>query len=130
MYSKQIYEPRETFGILLSPEITPLPTKPLLPYYQLGIPWAWTIRYKDDTLFAGYLIIFSGNLNIHLDFPMCQLRSSIQGFKRTHQGLRALILTLLGLAFSQKWHRFFLAIGELRKPLTILPFAACPMSGT
>ena len=80
--------------------------------------------------FAGFLMAFAGNLNIHLGFPMYQPRSSSQGFKRTHQGPMALMLTLLGLAFSQKWHRFFFAIGELRKPLTILPFAACPMLGT
>ena len=55
----RIYEPRETFGILLSPEITPLLTKPLLPYYPLGIPWAWTMGYKDNTWFCW---IFNGFL--------------------------------------------------------------------
>ena len=56
--------------------------------------------YKDDTLFARYLMTFAGNLNIHLAFPMCQPRSTSQGFKGTHRGRRALMLTLLGLAFS------------------------------
>ena len=58
MHSKQIYEPRETFGILLSPEITPLLTKPLLPYYPLGISRACTIVYKENTYFAGFLMAF------------------------------------------------------------------------
>ena len=49
MYSKQIYELRETFEILISLEITPLLTKPFLPYYQLKIPRAWTMGYKDKT---------------------------------------------------------------------------------
>ena len=64
---------------------------------------------KDDTwfagylmAFAGYLMAFAGDLNIHLGFPMCQPRSYSQGFKRTHQGLRALMFTLLGLAFFPK----------------------------
>ena len=52
MHSKQIYEPRETFGILLSLDITPLPTKLLLPYYPLGILQAWTMGYKDNTWFC------------------------------------------------------------------------------
>ena len=52
MHSKQIYELRETLGILLSPKITPLPTKPFLPYYPLGIPWTWTMGYKDNTWFS------------------------------------------------------------------------------
>ena len=68
MHSKQIYESRETFRIFLSPEITPLPTKPFLPYYPLGIPWTWTIGYKNNTwFFARFLMAFC----IHLDFPMC-----------------------------------------------------------
>ena len=68
MHSKQICEPRETFGILLSLEITPLPTKPFLPYYPLGIPQTWTIGYKDNTwFFAGFLMAFC----IHFGFPMC-----------------------------------------------------------
>ena len=58
MHSNQIYEPRETFRILLSPKITPLPTKPLLPYYPLGIPRAWTMGYKENTYFAGFLMVF------------------------------------------------------------------------
>ena len=70
---------------------------------------------------------FTRDLNIHLGIPMCQPRSSSQGFKMTHQGLRALMLTLLSLTFLHKWHRFLLAMGELGKPLTILPFAACPL---
>ena len=90
--------------------------------HRLG-PWVT----KMTPGFAGFLMAFAGNLNIHLGFPMYQPRSSSQGFKRTHQGPMALMLTLLGLAFSQKWHRFFFAIGELGKPLTILPFAACPL---
>ena len=58
MHSKQIYEPKETFGILLSLEITPLQTKPLFPYYPLGIPRAWTMGYKENTYFAGFLMAF------------------------------------------------------------------------
>ena len=54
MHSKQIYEPRETVGIFLSPEITLLPTKPLLPYYPLGIPWVT----KIISGFAGFLMAF------------------------------------------------------------------------
>ena len=83
--------------------------------------------YKDDTWFARYLMTFARNLNICLGFPMCQPRSSSQCFKRTHQGPRALMLTFLGLAFFQRWHSFLLAMGELGKPLTILPFTACPL---
>ena len=52
MHSKKIYEPRETFGILLLPKITPLLTKPLLPYYPFGIPRAWTMGYKAKLLFS------------------------------------------------------------------------------
>ena len=48
MHSKQIYEQKETFGILLSSEIALLPTKPFLSYYPLGIPRAWTMGYKDN----------------------------------------------------------------------------------
>ena len=59
MHFKQIYEPRETFGIILSLEITPLPTKPLPPDYPLRIPWAWTMGYKDNTWFCW---IFNGFL--------------------------------------------------------------------
>ena len=44
-----IYEPRETLGILLSLEITPLPTKSFLSYYPLRILRAWTMGYKDNT---------------------------------------------------------------------------------
>ena len=54
MHSKQIYEPRETVGIFLSPEITLLPTKPLLPYYPLEIPWVT----KIISGFAGFLMAF------------------------------------------------------------------------
>ena len=64
-HSKQIYEPRETLGILLSLEITPLSTKPYLPYYPLVIPRAWTMGYKDNIWFFW---IFNGlyvGLNIH-----------------------------------------------------------------
>ena len=68
MHSKQIYEPRETFEILISPEITPLSTKPFLPYYPFGIPQAWTMGYKDNIwFFAGFLMAFC----IHLGFSMC-----------------------------------------------------------
>ena len=49
--SKKIYKPRETFGILLSPKITPLLTKPFLAYYSLEISWAWTRGYKDNIWF-------------------------------------------------------------------------------
>ena len=49
--------------------------------------------------FVGFLMAFAGNLNIHLGFPMYQPRSSSKGFKRTHQGPMALMLTLLGLDF-------------------------------
>ena len=38
---------------------------------------------------------FTGNLNIHLGFPICQPRPSSQGFKRTHQDPRALMFILL-----------------------------------
>ena len=38
MHSKQIYEPRETFGILFSLEITLVLTKLFLPYYPLEDP--------------------------------------------------------------------------------------------
>ena len=110
-----------------SPKITLLSTKSLLPYYQCKIPWAWTMGYKDNTWFVGYLMAFAGDQNIHLGFSMCQSRSYSQSFKRTHQGLRALMLTLLGLKFFQKWHRILLTMGELGKPLTIIPFAACPL---
>ena len=55
--------------------------------------------YKDDTLFTGYLMTFAVNLNILLGFSMSQPRSSSQGFRRTHQSPRALMLTLLGLDF-------------------------------
>ena len=58
MHSKKIYEPRETFRILLLPKITPLLTKPLLPYYPFGIPRAWTMGYKENTYFAGFLMAF------------------------------------------------------------------------
>ena len=37
------------------------------------------------------------------------------------------MLILFGLIFSQKWHRFLLAIGELGKPLTILSLTTCPL---
>ena len=71
MHSKQIYELRETFGILLSPEIIPLLTRPLLPYYQLRIPQAWTMGYKDNTWFCWiFNRFFAGNLNLHLGFPI------------------------------------------------------------
>ena len=46
---------------------------------------------------------------------MCQLRSSSQGFKRTHQDSRALMLTILGLAFFKKWDKFPLANGVTEK---------------
>ena len=66
VHAFQIYEPRESFGILLSPEITPLSTKPFLPYYLLRIPRAWTMGYKDNTwFFAGFLMAFCIHLNIH-----------------------------------------------------------------
>ena len=54
MHSKQINEPRETFRILLSPEITPLSTKPLLPYYPLWIPQVWTRVTKITPNFVGF----------------------------------------------------------------------------
>ena len=83
MHSKQIYEPRETFGILLSPKITLLPTKLFLPYYPLRILRAWTMGYKDNTWFCW---IFNGlyvGLNIHralmlillTTYPLTWLRS-------------------------------------------------------
>ena len=43
---------------------------------------------------------FTRNLNIHLGFSICQPRSSSQGFKRTHQGPRALMFILLHIL----WH--------------------------
>ena len=70
MYSKQIYKPRETFKNLLSPEITPLPTKPLLSYYPLGILQAWTMSYKENTYFAEFLMTFLLEIWIYtLAFP-------------------------------------------------------------
>ena len=51
VHAFQIYEPRESFGILLSPEIIPLLTKPFLAYYPLRISRAWTMGYKDNTWF-------------------------------------------------------------------------------
>ena len=48
--------------------------------------------------------------------------------KRHFKGPRTLMLTLLSLVFSQKWDRFLLAMGELRKPLTIIPLTTCPLS--
>ena len=63
MYSKQIYEPMETFGILLSPEITLLPTKPFLPYYPLEIPRVWTMGSK---IISGFCWIFSSFLHTSL----------------------------------------------------------------
>ena len=75
MHSKQIYEPRETLGILLSSEITPLLNKPFLPYYPLGIPQTWTMGYKDNTwIFARFLMAFVGNMNIHLAaYPLAEI---------------------------------------------------------
>ena len=109
MHSKQIYELRETFGILLSPEIIPLLTRPLLPYYQLRIPQAWTMGYKDNTWFCWiFNRFFAGNLNIHLGFPICQPRSSSQGFRRTHQNPRALMLILLATYPLARPGSFFL----------------------
>ena len=109
MHSKQIYEPREAFEILLSPEITPLPTKPLLPYYPLRISRAWTMSYKDNTwfcwIFNGF---FAGNLNIHLGFPICRLRSSSQSFRKTHQDPKALMLILLATYPLARSGSFFL----------------------
>ena len=87
MHSKQIYEPRETLRILLSPEITPLLTKPFLPYYPLRILRAWTMGYKDNTWFCW---IFNGlyvGLNIH----------------------RALMLILL-TTYPLAWLRFLLHV--------------------
>ena len=46
---------------------------------------------------------------------MCQLRSSSQGFKRTQQGPKALMLTLFGLSFFKKWDKFPLANGVTEK---------------
>ena len=86
MHSKQIYEPRETFGILLSPEITPLLTKPLLPYYPLGISRAWTIVYKENTYFAGFLMAFFFWLGIWtyiLVFP-CVSQGSLLKVSKGH----------------------------------------------
>ena len=75
MHSKQIYEPRETLGILLSLEITPLPIKPFLPYYPLRIPLAWIMGYKDNTwFFARFLMAFVGNMNIYLAaYPLVEI---------------------------------------------------------
>ena len=107
MHSKQIYEPRETFEFLLSPEITLLLTKPFLPCYPLGISRAWAMGYKDNTwfcwIFNGFFFFFlAENLNIHLGFPICQPRSSSQGFKRTHQGHRVLMFILLHILWSNQ----------------------------
>ena len=75
MHSKQIYEPRETLGILLSLEITLLPIKPFLPYYPLRIPLAWIMGYKDNTwFFARFLMAFVGNMNIYLAaYPLVEI---------------------------------------------------------
>ena len=64
----------------------------------------WVTKMIPD--FAGFLMTFAGNLNIHLAFPMCQPKSSSQGFKRTHWGRRALMLTLQGFflfSFLRLW---------------------------
>ena len=79
VHAFQIYEPRESFGILLSPEITPLSTKPFLPYYLLRIPRAWTMGYKDNTwFFAGFLMAFC----IHLGFPCVSQGHLLKAWKR------------------------------------------------
>ena len=59
MHSKQIYELKETFGILLSSKIIPLPTKPFLPYYLFGIPRAWTMGYKDTWFLLDFYWLFA-----------------------------------------------------------------------
>ena len=62
MHSKQIYEPRETFEILLSPKIIPLPIKPFLSYYPLKIPRVWTMGYKDNTFDLVFPCVSQGPL--------------------------------------------------------------------
>ena len=54
---------------------------------------------------VGFLMVFffwAENLNIHLGFPICQPRSSSQGFKRTHQGHRALMFILLHILWPNQ----------------------------
>ena len=55
-------------------------------------PWVTKIIPGFCWIFNDF---FAGNLNIHLGFPICQPRSSSQGFKRTYQGPRALMFILL-----------------------------------
>ena len=89
--------------------------------------------------FPRFLMAFVGNMNIHLGFPMCQPRSSSQGFKRTHQGPRALMLTLLSLAFPRNGIDSSLQLVSLESlwPSSLLLHVLCvdrdpsvPTSGT
>ena len=50
---------------------------------------------------------FAGNLNIHLGFPMCQLRSFSQSFKRSHLGPWCWFFLLHVLYSNQVWVLFF-----------------------
>ena len=53
-------------------------------------------------------MFFCWNLNIHLGFPICQPTSSSQGFKRTHQDPRALMLILFAAYPLARPRSFFL----------------------
>jgi len=61
-------------------------------------PWV-TKKIHVLLIFNGF---FARNLNIHLGFLICQSRSSSQGFKRTHQGPRALIFILLHILWPDR----------------------------
>ena len=52
--------------------------------------------------FNDFFFFYTGNLNIHFGFPICQPKSSSQGFKRTHQGPRALMFILLHILWPDQ----------------------------
>ena len=66
--------------------------------------------YKDNTWFLldFLMALFVRNLNIHLGFPICQPMSFSQGFKRTHQDPRALMLIILAAYSLARLGSFFL----------------------
>ena len=95
--------------------------------YQLGILWVWTMGYKDDTLFAGYLMTLLGIWTYTLAFPCVSQGFLFKALKGHVEVLGPWCWLFLVWPFSQKWHRFLLAMGELGKPLIILPFVSCPL---
>ena len=58
--------------------------------------------------FVGFFNGFYWKSEYHLGFPMCQPRSSSQGFKKTHQGPRALMLILLAACPLARLRSLFL----------------------